>query len=79
MRIEERTTHNGDAHEVLQFIGAVTGHECFSLRDDFIEGLSKPGETPEEDIFLDLLGKREIRPLRRVKIGHCGILERSSA
>lgn len=51
MRIEERTTHNGDAHEVLQFIGAVTGHECFSLRDDFIEGLSKPGETPEEDIF----------------------------
>jgi hypothetical protein len=51
MRIEEHTASNGTPYDVLQFIGAVTGHEAFALREDFIEGLTKPAETAEEDIF----------------------------
>lgn len=51
MRIEDRTSFDGMPYEVLQFIGAVTGHEAFPLREDFIEGLTKPSETEEGDIF----------------------------
>ena len=51
MRIEEHASSNGATYDVLQFIGAVTGHEAFALREDFIEGLTKPAETDEEDIF----------------------------
>ncbi len=51
MRIEQHTTRDGTPYDVLQFIGAVTGHEAFALREDFIEGLTKPAETEEEDIF----------------------------
>jgi hypothetical protein len=51
MRIEENTASDGKPYEVLKFIGAVTGYEAFALREDFIEGLTKPAETEEENIF----------------------------
>lgn len=51
MRIEDRTSFDGKPYEVLQFIGAVTGHEAFPLREDFIEGLATPTETEDENLF----------------------------
>lgn len=51
MRIEEHTARDGTSYDVLHFIGAVTGHEAFALREDFIEGLTKPAEAEEEDLF----------------------------
>jgi hypothetical protein len=51
MRIEDGSSHNGETYETLRFIGAVTGHEIFALRSDFIEGITKPAETTEENIF----------------------------
>jgi hypothetical protein len=51
MRIEDRTSFDGKQYEVIQFIGAVTGHEAFQLCEDFVEGLSKPAKTDEEDVF----------------------------
>lgn len=51
MRIEDGISHNGEPYETIKFIGAVTGHESFALRQDFIEGLMTPAATVEGDIF----------------------------
>lgn len=47
MRIEDRTDSNDKPYEVIQFIG----HQAYQICEDFIEGLTRPAETDEEDIF----------------------------